>query len=135
MRRYSVASGRTSSGVDMRRSRFGAMISPSVSTMQPERKAVRTLVWTASLIFSFSPRPMRDAMTTFVPRERPENRLTRRLMRAALLPTAAIAVEESKRPTTARSAELNSCCRMLARASGRAKRTIFPARGPCSISI
>ena len=56
-------------------------------------------------------------------------------MTAPLLPTAAMAWLLSNRPTTATSAELNSCCRMVLAASGNANRTILSHRDPCSMSI
>lgn len=93
------------------------------------------MVSTASWTFPFSPRPILAATVTFPPMERPMNRLTRRFTRAVLLPTAAISSALSKRPNTARSAEENSCCSMLAAAIGSANCTIFPAGGLCSRSV
>ena len=69
------------------------------------------------------------------PTETPTKRLTSTLMTAPLLPTAAMAWLLSNRPTTATSAELNSCCRMVLAASGNANRTILSHRDPCSMSI
>ena len=52
-----------------------------------------------------------------------------------LLPTAAMALSLSNLPTTARSAELKSCCKILDNARGSAKITILPTSGPFNISI
>ena len=57
-----------------------------------------------------------------------------RLIIGALLPTAAKAWLLAKRPTTATSTELNSCCMMLLAANGSVNRTIFMKSGPWSIS-
>ena len=125
----------TSSGVPMAERRGLATSSPVGRRISPLRMATRKMVDTASRIFSFLPCPISMPMTTLTPRERPTNRETIRLIGALLSPTAASAVELEKRPTTARSALLKSCCRMLVRASGRENRKIFPASGPFSISI
>mgnify|MGYP000485447172 CR=1 FL=1 len=63
------------------------------------------------------------------------NRLTIRLISALVEPTAAKAWGPEKRPTTIMSAALNNSCKMPEMASGMAKRTIFPSRGPLVMSI
>ena len=103
---------------------------PSTSKIAPAESASEMTVWTASLISSRRPAPTRLAITTFAPTDSPTNRLTNREITEELLPTAAIASALAKRPITARSAALNSCCSTLLAASGSANRTIFPANGP-----
>jgi hypothetical protein len=70
-----------------------------------------------------------------VPTEKPTNRLTSRLIRELVDPTAASAASPAQRPTTTTSAALNSSCSRLESISGRANNKIFPASGPCTISI
>ena len=74
-------------------------------------------------------------MTTLAPTDKPTNRFINKLITGVLPPTAAKDLLPAKRPTTATSAELNNCCRMLLAARGRAKISIFLRSGPLSISI
>src|SRR5699024_8672716 len=73
-------------------------------------------------------------MTTLHPMDRPRNRLTIRLFKEEVAPTAAIALLLANCPSTMMSAALNSSCRMLEAISGIEKRSRLPARGPLHIA-
>ena len=133
--RYSVASFKTSSGTFIMPRSIGASISPTPSMINPLMTAKSTTVCTASFALSFLPWPISLATTTFAPTESPRKRLTIRFTNEELLPTAAMALSLSNLPTTARSAELKSCCKILDNARGSAKITILPTSGPFNISI
>ena len=79
--------------------------------------------------------PIRFASAALGPTARPTIRFTKIPTSATQLPTAASAAEPANLPTTATSAELNSCCRILLNASGIANRISLPASFPFSISI
>ena len=61
--------------------------------------------------------------------------LTIRQAEIAEILTAASAWSPANRPTTATSAELNNCCKILLNASGIENRISFPASPPFNISI
>ena len=135
MRRYMVAKGSTSNG-ELVISRMGlAKNCPITSKNTPLSSATLMTVWITSLISRLRPKPMKWPMTTLAPTDRPTNRLVSRLMAAVLLPTAPKACRPAKWPTTAISAELNNCCRILLAARGSAKSNILSSREPWSISI
>ena len=79
--------------------------------------------------------PIRFASTAFGPTESPTIRFTNIPTSATQLPTAASALSPANLPTTATSAELNSCCMILLKATGSAKIIRFPAMPPFIISI
>ena len=93
------------------------------------------IVWSMSLICSLFFCPIKVASAAFGPTDSPTIRFTKIPTSATQLPTAASAVSPAKRPTTATSAELNSCCKILLNARGIANRISFPAIPPFSISI
>ena len=97
--------------------------------------ATPAAVCTAERTRTISPRPMRMAMVTFAPMERPRNRPTSSAMTGATPPIAASAVDPTNRPANMASVELKNCCKMLARASGMAKVMILPRSGPCNMSM
>ena len=125
----------TSSGQDMSSSSTRAAKKPTMARNTPEVRPSATEVCTVSCMPFSSLAPKQRAATTFAPSERPTKRLTRRLMRAPLEPTAASAVLPAKRPTTTTSAALNSSCKMLEAASGSANRMIFWSSGPVVRSL
>ena len=69
-------------------------------------------------------------MTTFEPREIPENKVTIKEITELLLPTAAKASLLAKRPTTAVPTELKSCCKILQAARGMANNKILSNKLP-----
>ena len=93
------------------------------------------IVCSILLILSLRFCPIRFANTAFGPTENPTIRFTKIPTNATQLPTAANALSPANLPTTATSAELNSCCKILLNASGMENRISFPARPPFSISI
>ena len=79
--------------------------------------------------------PIRFASAAFGPTESPTIRFTKIPTSATQLPTAASACSPANLPTTATSAELNSCCKILLNANGIENRISFPASPPFNISI
>src|SRR5699024_9021785 len=69
------------------------------------------------------------------PMDRPRNRLTIRLFKEEVAPTAAMALLLANCPNTMMSAALNSSCKMLEAIRGIEKRSRLPTRGPLHISI
>ena len=112
-----------------------AVSQPTIISPTPSAAPNVITVCSVRLISSRLFCPMSSASTAFGPTDSPTIRLTKIPTSATQLPTAASAVSPANRPTTATSAELKSCCRMLLNASGSAKRMSFPARPPCSMSI
>ena len=64
---------------------------------------------------------MNEAMTTLAPTDNPTKEFTNKLIIGPLAPTAAKAPLPAKLPTTATSAALNNCCKILLAAKGSAK--------------
>ena len=93
------------------------------------------IVWTMLLIFPRFFCPIRFASAAFGPTASPTIRFTKIPTSATQLPTAASAWSPANRPTTATSAELNNCCKILLNASGIENRISFPASPPFNISI
>ena len=67
--------------------------------------------------------------------ESPQETVTISAMISVFVPTAASASASQKYPTTAVSAALKSCWTMLLSATGSVKRSSFPVKAPCSISM
>ena len=135
MRKYSTAMSRTSTGVPMASMSGRAMTRPMPISRRPPVIAIAMTVWMASDTSSMRPLPISVATTTFGPIDAPTRKFTKTPTFATLAPTAARASPPAKRPTTATSAELKKCCRILLAASGSANSTSFQKSPPCSISI
>ncbi len=103
--------------------------------MKPIRTDSRSAVLITAGIFSLWSFPMSAAINTLTPTASPEDVVTISAMISVLVPTAAKAFASPKYPTTAVSAALNNCWRMLLRAMGRVNSNRFLVRGPCSMSI
>ena len=135
MRMYTRASPITLSGVPDASRMTRAVKSPIAMRTTPRMEPKVRMVCIIRLIFSLFFCPMRFARAAFGPTERPTIRFTKMPTSATQLPTAASALSPANLPTTATSAELKSCCRILLQARGMAKSISFPPRPPFSISI
>ena len=124
-----------SAGTPIHRRMGRVSSSPKAVRNSPEITATRIEVWTALRTPCRSCWPMNLEITTLAPREMPTNRLRSREIIEVLLPTAAMASFPTKRPTTATSAALKSCCRIPVKASGRANQTSRGPMGPFSMSM
>ena len=126
-----------SDGVSMISSKGRAMHSPSTSRIAPHRSDKISAVCTACLARFSSLAPMDRAMTTLAPTARPVMMVMNRLTTELVLPTAARARSfwAENRPTTATSAELNSCWSILVAAMGREKKRICFHSVPCRKSL
>ena len=111
------------------------MAMPITVTNTAETIAITAVVCTAARIFERSPCPMRMAIVAFVPIETPTKKLMNSATKGDTPPIAASSVEPRRRPATMASVELNSCWKMLEKASGMAKRKSLPTSGPCSMSM
>ena len=111
------------------------MIRPRAMPISPSRTDKEIEVWTAAGMARKFLFPVYPAMSTLLPMESPTERQMKRAMSSPLMPTAASALASAKRPTTAVSAALKSCCSMPVRAMGMAKRIIFFTNGPSVICI
>ena len=132
---YNSVQSKISSGTARSFSIQTAMHSPPARNRMPPTRAAMMEVETALRIPSRLPWPMYWAMTTFVPREIPMKRLIISPTSGPLLPTAAMAFSPTKRPTTAISAALKTCCRMPVTASGSENTSILSQREPFNMSI
>ena len=101
------------------------MIIPITSNDTPLISATDITVCTASLTLSSLPCPIKFAIITFAPIDNPTNIFISKLITGLFPPTAAKAALPANLPTTATSAELNNCCRMLLAANGSAKNNIL----------
>ena len=77
---------------------------------------------------------MNEAMTTLAPTDNPTKEFTNKLIIGPLAPTAAKAPLPAKLPTTATSAALNNCCKILLAAKGSAKSISLFQMEPFNIS-
>ena len=135
MRRYHAASSVASAGIPMA-SRMGPVMSiPTTVSRAPHTSVSMAVVCTALFTRSMRPWPIRMAIATFAPTDRPTKRPMSREMTGATPPTAARAPLLMNRPATTASAELNSCEMIDESASGTANMMILPKRGPCSMSM
>ena len=92
-------------------------------------------VCTTLSAFSRSPAPTQRDITESAPTLSPMNKLTMRLTRELVEPTAAIAVWSANCPTVMMSAALYKSCRMPDAAKGRKKSRILPKSGRVHMSI
>ena len=102
----------------------------TIPSIAPKVIIVCNIPFMSSLLFC----PIMVARDALGPTERPTIRLTKIPTSATQLPTAAIALPFANLPTTATSAELKSCCKILLNANGMANIISLPAVFPFNIS-
>ena len=132
---YTSASPITDSGVPDTSRITLASNSPRTISPTPRSTPNARMVWSISGILSLFFCPIRLASAALGPTDSPTIRFTKIPTNATQLPTAANALPPANRPTTATSAELNNCCKILLNARGRANKISLPDSLPCSISI
>ena len=89
--KYNTASSIISSGVFIIVNNGLATDIPANSKNIPLINAIDIVVCTASCIFSLAPTPIKLAIKTLAPIDKPTNKFTNKFIAAPLLPTAAIA--------------------------------------------
>ena len=108
---------------------------PMIPIATPDTMLSAIEVCTVSLTSLSLRAPWYLAVNTLQPIASPTKRLTRRLIRDEVEPTAASEFSLPKRPTTMMSAALNKSCRMLEQTKGNAKTSMRLKIGPSIISI
>ncbi len=105
---YTADRGSTDSGVSIIRRNGSEKVMPNTVSTTPLNRAVGMAVWTVQCTTWSSRLPRPWATPTPAPTERPMKKLIIRLVMAPVAPTAATLTLPQNRPTTIRSAALNS---------------------------
>ena len=115
---YTADRGSTVSGVPMSRRKVSEKDTPTTVSTAPLSRAVGRAVCTVQCTTWSSRLPRPWATVTPAPTDNPMKKFTIRLVMAPVAPTAATETLPQNRPTTIRSAALNSSCKRLVRMIG-----------------